>query len=100
MATQNTKEDKTPKGPPADTQGGPFGTDIKTTTLTGDQIAKAKPPVPQKLVGGYIVSLVGRMVDPLTNTEFGPIPQEVTYTNGWVDSQVEAKKLALCDKPE
>ena len=45
----------------------------------------------------YIKSIYGRMVDPLTALEYTGIPSELYKRTSWVDSQLEAKKLELCD---
>ena len=48
----------------------------------------------------YIRAVYGRMVDPLTALEYTGIPSELYKRTSWVDSQLEAKKLELCDPPE
>ena len=45
----------------------------------------------------YIRAVYGRMVDPLTALEYTGIPSELYKRTSWVDSQLEAKKLELCD---
>ena len=45
----------------------------------------------------YIRAVYGRMVDPLTALEYIGIPSELYKRTSWVDSQLEAKKLELCD---
>ena len=48
----------------------------------------------------YIRAVYGRMVDPLTALEYTGIPSELYKRTSWVDSQLEAKKLELCDPPQ
>lgn len=48
----------------------------------------------------YIRAVYGRMVDPLTALEYTGIPSELYKRTSWVASQLEAKKLELCDAPE
>ena len=48
----------------------------------------------------YIRAVYGRMVDPLTALEYTGVPSELYKRTGWVDSQLEAKKLELCDPPD
>ena len=48
----------------------------------------------------YIRAVYGRMVDPLTALEYTGVPSELYKRTSWVDSQLEAKKLELCDPPE
>ena len=60
-----------------------------------------KPADPKPEAGPKLIRAVyGRMVDPLTALEYTGIPSELYKRTSWVDSQLEAKKLELCDAPE
>ncbi len=59
----------------------------------------AAPKAPEAKVE-YIRAVYGRMVDPLTALEYTGVPSELYKRTSWVDSQLEAKKLELCDPPE
>ena len=63
---------------------------------------KAAPKAPEVKApkAQYIRAVYGRMVDPLTALEYTGIPSELYKRTSWVDSQLEAKKLELCDPPE
>ena len=56
----------------------------------------AAPKTPQPKAE-YIRAVYGRMVDPHTGLEYTGIPSELYKRTSWVDSQLEAKKLELCD---
>ena len=56
----------------------------------------ADPKPAQKLIR----AVYGRMVDPLTGMEYTGVPSELLKDSSWVTSQLEAKKLELCDAPE
>lgn len=56
----------------------------------------AAPKTPEAKVE-HIRAVYGRMVDPLTGLEYTGIPSELYKRTSWVDSQLEAKKLELCD---
>lgn len=59
---------------------------------------KAAAPKAPKIA--YIRAVYGRMVDPLTALEYNVVPSELFKRTSWVDSQIEAKKLELCDPPD
>ena len=61
---------------------------------------KAAAPKTPEAKAPYIRAVYGRMVDPLTALEYTGIPSELYKRTSWVDSQLEAKKLELCDPPE
>ena len=63
---------------------------------TTPQAPKAAPKV-EEPKAQYIRAVCGRMVDPLTALEYTGIPSELYKRTSWVDSQLEAKKLELCD---
>ena len=73
---------------------------------TESKVTEPKSEVPEVKVTKptsktlYIKSIYGRMVDPLTALEYTGIPSELYKRTSWVDSQLEAKKLELCDPPE
>lgn len=48
----------------------------------------------------YIRAVYGRMVDPHTGAEYSQAPCKLFERTGWVDSQLDAKKMVLCDGPE
>ena len=48
----------------------------------------------------YIRAVYGRMVDPLTALEYTGVPSDLYKRTSCVDSQLEAKKLELCDPLE
>ena len=58
---------------------------------------KAATPKTPEAKAQYIRAVYGRMVDPLTALEYTGIPSELYKRTSWVDSQLEAKKLELCD---
>ena len=58
---------------------------------------EAKTPEVKAPKAQYIRAVYGRMVDPLTALEYTGIPSELYKRSSWVDSQLEAKKLELCD---
>ena len=60
---------------------------------------KAAAPKPPEAKVQHIRAVYGRMVDPLTGLEYTGIPSELYKRTSWVDSQLEAKKLELCDPP-
>ena len=62
--------------------------------------AAPKTPEVKAPKAEYIRAVYGRMVDPLTALEYTGIPSELYKRTSWVDSQLEAKKLELCDPPE
>lgn len=62
--------------------------------------AAPKTPEVKAPKAQYIRAVYGRMVDPLTALEYTGIPSELYKRTSWVDSQIEAKKLELCDPPE
>ena len=70
---------------------------------TESKVTEPKSEVPEVKVTKpasktlYIKSIYGRMVDPLTALEYTGIPSELYKRTSWVDSQLEAKKLELCD---
>ena len=57
--------------------------------------APVKPKSEPKIQG--IKSVYGRMVDPTTALEYNMEPSELYKRTAWVDSQIEAGKLQLCD---
>ena len=61
---------------------------------------KAAAPKAPEVKAQYIRAVYGRMVDPLTALEYTGVPSELYKRTSWVDSQLEAKKLELCDPPE
>ena len=65
---------------------------------TTPQAPKAAPKV-EEPKAQYIRAVHGRMVDPLTALEYNVVPSELFKRTSWVDSQIEAKKLELCDPP-
>ena len=67
---------------------------------TSDPKADPKAATPKAPKAEYIRAVYGRMVDPLTALEYTGIPSELYKRTSWVDSQLEAKKLELCDPPE
>ena len=67
----------------------------KTPEVKADPKAAA-PKTPEVKVE-YIRAVYGRMVDPLTALEYTGIPSELYKRTSWVDSQLEANKLELCD---
>lgn len=66
---------------------------------TAPQAPKTDPKVQGPKVQ-YIRAVHGRMVDPLTALEYNVVPSELFKRTSWVDSQIEAKKLELCDPPD
>ncbi len=58
---------------------------------------KAAAPKAPEAKAQYIRAVYGRMVDPLTALEYTGVPSELYKRTSWVDSQLEAKKLELCD---
>ena len=70
---------------------------------TESKVTEPKSEVPEVKVTKpasktqYIRAVYGRMVDPLTALEYTGIPSELYKRTSWVDSQLEAKKLELCD---
>ena len=72
---------------------------MATAPNTTPQAPKAAPKV-EEPKAQYIRAVYGRMVDPLTALEYTGIPSELYKRTSWVDSQLEAKKLELCDPPE
>ena len=64
---------------------------------TSDPKADPKAATPKTPKVEYIRAVYGRMVDPLTALEYTGIPSELYKRTSWVDSQLEAKKLELCD---
>ena len=62
-----------------------------------DPKADPKAAAPKTPKVEYIRAVYGRMVDPLTALEYTGIPSELYKRTSWVDSQLEAKKLELCD---
>ena len=72
-----------------------------TPDLKADPKAAApKTPETKAPKVEYIRAVYGRMVDPLTALEYTGIPSELYKRTSWVDSQLEAKKLELCDPPQ
>ena len=67
---------------------------------TPDPKADPKAATPKTPKAQYIRAVYGRMVDPLTALEYTGIPSELYKRTSWVDSQLEAQKLELCDPPE
>lgn len=67
------------------------GEDAKDSTKVDKPAAKQT----QKVQG--IRSVYGRMVDPHTAIEYTVKPAELLKRTSWVDSQVQAGKLELCD---
>ena len=67
---------------------------------TDPKAAAPKTPEAKTPKVEYIRAVYGRMVDPLTGLEYTGIPSELYKRTSWVDSQLEAKKLELCDPPE
>ena len=67
---------------------------------TDPKAAAPKTPEVKASKAQYIRAVYGRMVDPLTALEYTGIPSELYKRTSWVDSQLEAKKLELCDPPE
>ena len=61
---------------------------------------KAAAPKTPEVKVEYIRAVYGRMVDPHTALEYTGIPSELYKRTSWVESQLEAKKLELCDPPE
>lgn len=61
---------------------------------------KAAAPKTPEAKAQYIRAVYGRMVDPLTGTEYSQAPCKLFERTGWVDAQLDAKKLVLCDGPE
>ena len=60
-----------------------------------------KPTDPKPEAGPKLIRAVyGRMVDPLTGMEYTGVPSELLKDSSWITSQLEAKKLELCDAPE
>ena len=59
--------------------------------------AAPKTPEVKAPKAQYIRAVYGRMVDPLTALEYTGTPSELYKRTSWVDSQLEAKKLELCD---
>ena len=64
---------------------------------TPDPKADPKAAAPKTPEVKYIRAVYGRMVDPLTALEYTGIPSELYKRSSWVDSQLEAKKLELCE---
>ena len=71
---------------------------------TESKVTEPKSEVPEPKITSkaapkpvYIKTVYGRMVDPLTALEYTGIPSELYKRTSWVDSQLEAKKLELCD---
>ena len=58
---------------------------------------KAAAPNALEVKAKHIRAVYGRMVDPLTGLEYTGVPSELYKRTSWVDSQLEAKKLELCD---
>ena len=75
---------------------------MATTSDTKADPKAAAPKTPEVKApkAQYIRAVYGRMVDPLTALEYTGIPSELYKRTSWVDSQLEAKKLELCDPPE
>ena len=69
---------------------------MATTPDPKADLKAAAPKTPEAKVE-YIRAVYGRMVDPLTALEYTGIPSELYKRTSWVDSQLEAKKLELCD---
>ena len=67
---------------------------------TDPKAAAPKAPEVKVPKAEYIRAVYGRMVDPLTGLEYTGVPSELYKRTSWVDSQLEAKKLELCDAPE
>ena len=70
---------------------------------TESKVTEPKSEVPEVKVTKpasktlYIKSIYGVMVDPHTALRYTQVPSELLKRTGWVDSQLEAKKLELCD---
>ena len=55
---------------------------------------KVTKPAPKPV---YIKTVYGRMVDPHTALEYTQTPSELFKRTGWVESQLQAKKMELVD---
>ena len=67
-----------------------------TNDTKADPKADPKPAAKAEKVQ-HIRAVHGRMVDPLTALEYTTIPSELYKRTGWVESQLQAKKLELVD---
>ena len=70
------------------------------TTLDPKADPKAAVPKTPEVKVEYIRAVYGRMVDPLTALEYTGVPSDLYKRTSCVDSQLEAKKLELCDPLE
>ena len=66
----------------------------KSTSVKASE-PKVTPKAPPKPI--YIRAVHGRMVDPHTALEYSQTPSELLKRTGWVDSQLQAKKMELVD---
>ena len=70
---------------------------------TESKVTESKSEVPEVKVTKpasktlYIKSIYGRMVDPHTALEYTQTPSELFKRTGWVESQLQAKKMELVD---
>ena len=79
----------------------PDNTDATAPVATKADPKPADPKVQKAAPKPVFVRAVyGRMVDPLTALEYTTLPTELYKRTSWVDSQLEAKKLELCDPPQ
>ena len=75
-------------------------TEVKPEQKTDTKV-EAKPAVQQKVetlkepTVKLVVTIYGRMVDPLTGEVYEQTPKELVKPTGWVTSQVEAGKMAF-----
>lgn len=66
-------------------------TESKAAEAKAAKAAKVEPrPI-------YVRAVHGRMCDPHTALEYSQIPTELLKRTGWVDSQLQAKKMELVD---
>ena len=70
-----------------------MATEMKITEPKAAE-AKAAKVEPKPI---YIKTVNGRMVDPHTAFEYTQTPSELLKRTGWVNSQLEAKKMELID---
>ena len=70
---------------------------------TESKVTEPKSEVPEVKVTKpasktlYIKTVYGRMVDPHTALEYTQTPSELFKRTGWVESQLQAKKMELVD---
>ena len=70
---------------------------------TESKVTEPKSEVPEVKVTKpasktlYIKAVYGRMVDPHTALEYTQTPSELFKRTGWVESQLQAKKMELVD---